>query len=373
MTYARVVSNEKLKMATIRSIPEMASRAEGRSLSDMERETEHTRADLIHTVDELHSRVSPQAIKEEVKAYARDTGNELIHTLERKARENPLQTVAVAAGLAFPAWRFLINIPAPVLLVGAGLALTQFGGSFRAPASERSRQGGGERHGEHPPDGLRQTAQNVSSTLSQAAEGLKEKVTDAAKQARMGVREGLDAIRSRAAAISDTTESARAAASDTVTAATEAVSTTYRSGIGAASRTGDQLSESFRQSKENLFATMERQPFLVGGAGLLIGALIASALPVSQSENRLFGDTSDDLKNRARDMASGGLEVAKTTVQDVYQETVSRAQQQGLSPEVVRQTVKGVGDKVKSVVQQAVDALEGDKDDSPQASAATST
>ena len=97
---------------------EMANRAEGRSLSDMERETEHTRADLIHTVDELHNRVSPRAIKEEVKAYARDTGNDLINTLERKARENPLQTVAVAAGLAYPAWRLLINIPAPVYWLG---------------------------------------------------------------------------------------------------------------------------------------------------------------------------------------------------------------------------------------------------------------
>jgi Protein of unknown function (DUF3618) len=352
----------------------MASRAEGRSLSDMERETEHTRADLIHTVDELHSRVSPQAIKEEVKAFARDTGNDLIHTLERKARENPLQTVAVAAGLAYPVWRFLINIPAPVLLVGAGLALTQFGGSSRAPTGARTRQSGEERHGEQLPDALRQTAQNVSFNLSQAAEGLKEKVADAAEQARAGVGEGLGAIRSRAAAaISDTTESARAAASDTVTAAAEAVSGTYRSGIVAASRTGDQLSESFRQSKENFFETMERHPFLVGGVGLLIGALIASALPVSQTENRLFGDTSDDLKNRARGMASEGLEVAKTTVQDIYQESASRAQQEGLSPEVVRKTVKGVGDKVKSVVQQAADALEDDKDSSPAASAAPST
>jgi len=66
----------------------MASRAEGRSLSEMERETEHTRADLIHTVDELHSRVSPQAIKEEVKAYTRDTGNELIHPRTEGPRES---------------------------------------------------------------------------------------------------------------------------------------------------------------------------------------------------------------------------------------------------------------------------------------------
>ena len=157
---------------------EMESQAEGRSLSDMERETEHTRADLIHTVDELQSRVSPRAIKEEVKAYARDTGNELIHTLERKARENPLQTVAAAAGLAYPAWRLLINIPAPVLLVGAGLALTQFGGSSRAPTSAGSGQREGDGHGEQLTDGLKRTAQDLTSNLSQAAEGLKGKVAD---------------------------------------------------------------------------------------------------------------------------------------------------------------------------------------------------
>jgi gas vesicle protein len=106
---------------------------------------------------------------------------------------------------------------------------------------------------------------------------------------------------------------------------------------------------------------MERHPLLVGGIGLLIGAVIASALPVSQAENRLFGDASDDLKNRARDVASDGLEVAKTAAESVYQESVSRIQEDGLSPEVVRQTVKGVGDKVKNVVQQAADALEEDK------------
>src|SRR3954471_18179691 len=109
----------------------MTIQAEPKSLSDLEREAEHTRADLVHTVDELHSRVSPNAIKEEMKAYARDTGNELMHTLTRKARQNPLPTVAVAAGLAYPVWRFLINIPAPILL------LTQFGSSSRARTSDR--------------------------------------------------------------------------------------------------------------------------------------------------------------------------------------------------------------------------------------------
>jgi len=41
----------------------MATQAEEKSLSELEREAEHTRADLIHTVDELHNKVSPHAIK----------------------------------------------------------------------------------------------------------------------------------------------------------------------------------------------------------------------------------------------------------------------------------------------------------------------
>jgi hypothetical protein len=320
--------------------------------------------------------VSPRAIKEEIKAYSRETGNELIHNLERKARDNPLQTVAIAAGLAYPAWRLLINIPAPILLVGAGLALIKFGPSSAEPAHDangRSATMGGH-EGEQFTDSLKRTAQDVSANLSQAADGLKEKVADAAEQAKTGLSDGLEAVRSRAAAVSgDTTESARVVASDTMTAATEAASATYRSGIDAASRVGDQLSESFRQSRESLFETMERHPFLVGGVGLLIGAVIASALPVSQAENRLLGDSSDDLKNRARGLASEGLEVATSAAQDVYRESLSLAQQQDLSPEGVRQAVKGMGDQVKNVIQQAADALDEDKSNSPAASVARST
>ncbi len=339
----------------------MPTQAEGKALSALEREAEHTRADLIHTVDELHRRVSPQAIKGEVKAYARETGTDLIRNLERRACENPLQTIAIAAGLAYPAWRFLSHIPAPILLVGAGLASTQFGVSLTRDAMARNGSTA-YRNGEQLSDSLKRTAQDVSSNLSQAADGLKQKVTDAAAQAKEGVSAGLEAIRSgTVAVVSDTTETVRAATADTITAATEAVSTTYRGGIDAASRTGDQLSESFRQSKETLFEAMERHPLLVGGIGLLVGAVIASALPVSQAENRLFGDASDDLKNRTRDMASDGLEVTKSAAEEVYQDTISRIQQDGLSPDVVRQTVKGVGDTVKNVVQQAAGGLKEDK------------
>jgi hypothetical protein len=349
----------------------MATEADAKSLSELEREAEHTRADLVDTVDKLHSRVSPQAIKEEVKAYAREASYDLVHNLERRARENPLRTVAVAAGLAYPVWRFLINIPAPILLVGAGLALTQMGGSTR---SIRSHERSGERGREDDAqltDAVKRKVHDASSKLSDVVENLKEKSANAAGEAKFAITSGVNALGDRATAvIDDVNTSVRNAASGTVAAARDTLSNTYQSGLTAATSAGDQLTETFTQSRDTLVEAIESHPFVMGGVGLLVGAVIASALPVTHAENRLFGDTSDDIKNRARDIASEGLHVATAGAHDVYHESVSRAQEQGLSADVVRQTVKDVGEKVKDVVEQASEAL--DKKDNPLSASAVS-
>ena len=163
------------------------------------------------------------------------------------------------------------------------------------------------------------------------------------------------------AVINDATASARHTAAESLAAARDTLSGTYQAGAQAAAHTGEQLT----QSKETLIQMMENHPFVVGGIGLLVGAVIASALPVSQAENRLFGDNSEHLKNRARDLAAEGVNVAAAAAQSVYEESVSRVQEQGLSSASVREIVKDVGDKVKDVVQQATDALAKDDNPSP--------
>jgi ElaB/YqjD/DUF883 family membrane-anchored ribosome-binding protein len=248
----------------------MATEAD-KSLSELEREAEHARADLVDTVDKLHSRVSPPAIKEEVKAYAREASYDLIHTLERRARENPLQTVAVAAGLAYPVWRFLINVPAPILMVGAGLALTQMGGSTRSIGSQEPREET-RRH-------------DASSKLSATVENLKEKAASAAGEAKSAITSGVDALGDRAtAAFKDGTTSVRNAASDTIAAATDTLSDTYQGGLAAAASAGDELTETFIQSRDTLAQAIENHPFMMGGVGLLVGAVIAH--PHSGSRTR---------------------------------------------------------------------------------------
>jgi Protein of unknown function (DUF3618) len=350
----------------------MATEAEAKSLSELEREAEHTRADLVDTVDKLHSRVSPHALKEEVKAYAREASYDLLNNLERRAHENPLQTVAVAAGLAYPLYRFLINIPAPILLVGAGLAFTQMRGSTRSIRSH-DRSGGRESVDDAQlTDAVKRTVHDASSTFTDSLENLKEHSASAAGKAKLAVTSGVNELANRAtAAINDATTSVRTAASDTVAAARDTLTDTYQSSLAAATSAGDHLTETFTRSRDTLAEAIESHPFVMGGLGLLVGAVIASALPVTHAENRLLGDTSDDIKNRAREIASEGLDGATTAAQDVYRESVARAQEQGLSADVVRRTVQDMGEKVKNVVELASEAL--DKKDNPSSAPSVST
>jgi len=223
---------------------------------------------------------------------------------------------------------------------------------------------------------MKRSVQDASSAISDTWAGMKdrladvkEKTADMAGDAKNAMTAGVNAAADRAAStVGDAVNSARTVASDTLSAAQQKVSVAYQSGVDAIQsgadalvRTGDQLTETFRRSSGTLAETMESYPFVWGAVGLLVGAVIASALPVTQAENRIFGDASDQLKNRASDVANQGLQVATNAAQDVYQDAVSRAKEQGLGPEVVRETIKDAGERVRSVVAQASDALEKER------------
>ena len=77
----------------------MATEAEGQSLSELERQAERTRADLIHTVDELHDRVSPQVIKQEMRTYARGASQDLIHNWSGGRERTPCKPSPLRPGL----------------------------------------------------------------------------------------------------------------------------------------------------------------------------------------------------------------------------------------------------------------------------------
>src|ERR1700692_3905025 len=114
-----------------------------RSLQQIKRETEQTRAGLTDTVEQLRTsvaetasdipqRISPDATQAEGSGSIKSRGERLLNDVTAAARRNPMQAVAVGASVAYPLLRLARTIPLPILMVGAGLF---FAGSKTGPGA----------------------------------------------------------------------------------------------------------------------------------------------------------------------------------------------------------------------------------------------
>src|SRR4030081_2889604 len=89
------------------------SQADTRSLQQIKRETEQTRAGLTDTVEQLKTsvagtandirqRLRQDAIKAEASGYIKSRGEQLWNAVTTAARNNPMQAVAIGASVAYP-------------------------------------------------------------------------------------------------------------------------------------------------------------------------------------------------------------------------------------------------------------------------------
>src|SRR4029453_8366173 len=170
-----------------------------RSLQQIKRETEQTRAGLTDTVEQLKAsvsetasdirhRISPDAIKAEVSSYVKSRGEQLWNDMVSAARNNPMQAVAVGASLAYPLLRLARAIPVPVLMVGAGLFLA---GSKTAQApTQKASDAAADLYEEAGRQG-----EKLSDRVEEAVGSARRAVTEAADRARGVVSDGAEQMR----------------------------------------------------------------------------------------------------------------------------------------------------------------------------------
>jgi hypothetical protein len=369
--------------------------ADTRSLHQIKRETEQTRAGLSNTVEQLRTsvaeaasdirqRISPHAIKTEVSNYIKSRGEQLMNDLTDAARRNPMQAVAVGASVAYPLVRLARAIPLPVLMVGAGLffagsrtgqAATQKAGEMASDISDevgrRARDFGNQVGGSSSvakayasdqldhvssivsggTDQVSRAADTAGATLASNSQKLQDKATsfsNSVSDRATDLRdEGLRMASSVAA-------SAKDIASGATSAARNAVGTAADAGLDAARAARDKASDLTERAGKTFFETIEQNPLLVAGVGLVIGGLIASALPRSDIEDGLIGNASTAVKRRAETAASQGLEAARNAVGEVYDETTRQAEAEGLTPDGMAKAAQDIGQRARRVAERAV-------------------
>src|SRR3981081_3605979 len=163
------------------------SQTDTRSLQQIKRETEQTRAGLTSTVEQLKTsvaytatdireRIRPEAIKAEVSDYIKSRGERLINDVTAAARRNPMQAVAVGASVAYPLLRLARTIPVPVLMVGAGLF---FAGSKTGQAVTQK---------------AAEVASDLSDEVSRRSRDFGDQIGDSASQAKTYATDQLDGL-----------------------------------------------------------------------------------------------------------------------------------------------------------------------------------
>jgi hypothetical protein len=400
------------------------SQTDTRSLQQIKRETEQTRAGLTSTVEQLKTsvadtasdirqRISPDAIKAEVSDYIKSRGEQLLNDVTAAARRNPMQAVAVGASLAYPLLRLARAIPLPVLMVGAGLffAGSKTGQSATQKASDvvsdlshefvhRAREfgdqvgdlasaakayasdqfdhvsaavSGGTDQVSRMADAAEATLASNSKALQDRAASFGCTLSDRAADLReQGVRRAgsaaatvQDKVASFGSSLSDRAtdlkdrgirlaSSVQDTASSAASVARNAASTTADAGLDAARAMRDTASDLTDRTGKTIFQTIEQNPLLVAGVGLLIGGLIAGAFPRSDIEDGLVGDASTVVKRRAQAAASQGFDAAKNAVGEVYEEATRQAEVEGLTPNGIGKAAQDIGQRVRRVAESAV-------------------
>jgi hypothetical protein len=399
-----------------------------RSLQQIKRETEQTRAGLTDTVEQLKTsvaetasdirqRISPDAIKAEVSDYIKSRGERLLNDVTTAARRNPMQAVAVGASVAYPLLRLARAIPLPVLMVGAGLffagsktgqAATQKASDVASDLSNevvrRAREIGDQigdtasaakAHASDQFDRVSAVVSSATDQVSRTADAagatlasnsntlqdraaslggtLSDRATDLGVQGVRMAGSAAATFQDKAASFgsslsdratdlkdqgirmaSSATTAVQDIASSATSIARNAAGTTADAGLDAARAVRDTASDLTDRAGRTIYQTIEQNPLWVAGVGLLIGGLIASALPRSDIEDALVGEASTTVKRRAQDAASQGFDTAKNAVGEVYDKATLQADAEGLTPDGIGKAAQDIGQRVRRVAESAV-------------------
>lgn len=276
-----------------------------RSAAEIERDVERTRARLTGTVEELKDRVSPGQMADQAMEWLRGSGGrEFLGNLGTTVRDNPM----------------------PVLLVAAGIGWLAMASGRSAAAPSRAGQGwaSGSYPGESYPGESYPPATYVGPGLREDDGGAS--VTERVGAALGGLRDTASGMAARAGealhAATDTARSLAEGASDTGRRAAQRAGEAWDSASGTAAAIGTRASRTGVRARSGLSEAFERQPLLLGAFGLALGAALGALLPRSEAEDRLMGESRDELAERAGALAT-----------EAYQDAREKLAERGLTPE----------------------------------------
>jgi hypothetical protein len=329
-----------------------------RSVEELRRDSEQSRAQLAATVDRLREqiadtaediryKVSPEHIKAEVSGFISHKTHGWMDALKQQAMDNPMQAIAAGTAIAVPAMRLARGFPLPLLMIGVGLALSSK--TVRDRAAEAAAPG---------IEKAREVVDEAADRAQSLGDGMRKAMSHAERQAAGMADEAQETAEGMADAASGIAGDLR----DRATQAADAVATKVRSGMDAASEIAKERMERVRSTATNAPATASKvirdNAAMIGALGVAIGAILAASLPNTRVEASVVGKASDQVKRAAGTAAQSGFEAAKDTVlsaADAAARSVSEADLGGHASRITEDVTERLNEVADDVVTTAFD------------------
>ena len=322
---------------------------EDKSVEEIERDIEATRADMSKTIDAIEAKLSPERLKQQALEGAKEATEQFKESLVHSAREATEQVVGAAQGVTQQRTdEMLSSITETVGVAGsslsdmikrnpvpAALAAIGIGWLIMDERSSSRDYDGPTRRSTMARQEYRYTTSAPASYGGSSDSGLLDDAKEKASQLASDVQ----------SAVSDVKDKAGDLASDVKQRAEQAQSQ-------ASDLHGDarrQLRQQARRLPSRFEQMVDDNPLGVGMVALGIGAAIGLALPETEAENRLMGEISDDLTDRAQQVAEKAKSAAEQTMKQVEE---SAATLKESAKQEVEQ--RGLVEKAKSAADQTV-------------------
>ncbi len=308
----------------------------GRNSKEIRSEIDRTRSDMDETFAALDAKFTPKEIGLELWNLFKGGSSTGASKLWQVAREHPMPAAVVGLGLG---WLLVESSSKSGKDAydgrdrgyrGAGSGDYNYGrGSYRQGYA-------GTEYGSDESSGLLSAAgdkvKDLAGSAKDALSGATGKVGDAADWTKEHASDLGHQVADKASQVADKASSLGHQAKD------------------RASELGHQATRQARRAKLGFWQTMEENPLMVGAAVLALGVIAGLAVPSTDKEDELMGETRDRLFDDVKEAGQQALDKGKHVAEAMVDKVKEEAQNQGL-------TAESVVDKVKTVAKEATNTV----------------
>lgn len=285
---------------------------DSRSVEEIQNDIRRTQQEMSRTIDDIQYRLSPEYMKAKAKVRMRELSRDTQTRVKSRVRENPAALALIGAGL-FMLFRDRHSDHESDYMLDSDYDADHYHLMVCDVCGSSADASGYIHHDDytHQMGGssMKGRMSERASSLRESASSLRESTSERAERISSRTSEKMHDLRDRASEIGDRIG--------------ERTSRTSEHISDRARRMRERSRYGMMRARSRATSSFDGNPFILGGVGLVVGALIGAVIPESDRERELMGSARDRAMERAREMARERGEQAKDIARAVG-ETVVR-------------------------------------------------